>query len=56
MTAFYVSRHLYVGDVIFSDAGATIIVKWSKITQDRVSSTIFYIPFKVSLPYVQLMP
>ena len=39
------TRHLCVGDVIFSDAGATFLIKWSKTIQDRVSSTTIAIPF-----------
>ena len=44
MNAFDSTRHLCVGDVIFSDAGATVIIKWSKTIQDRVSSTTVNIP------------
>ena len=39
VNAFDSSRHLCVGYVIFSDAGATVIIQWSKTMQDQVSST-----------------
>ena len=44
LNAFDPTRHLCVGDVIFSDAGATVIIKWSKIMQDQVTSTTVTIP------------
>ena len=44
VNAFDSTRHLCVGDVIFSDAGATVIIKWSKTIQDQVSSTTVSIP------------
>ena len=44
VSGFDFTRHLCVGDVIFSDAGATVTVKWSKTIQDRVSSTTVNIP------------
>ena len=44
VNGFDSTRHLCVGDVILSDAGATVIIKWSKTIQDRVSSTTVNIP------------
>ena len=44
VNGFDSTRQLCVGDVIFSDAGATVIIKWSKTIQDRVSSTTVNIP------------
>ena len=44
VNAFDSTRHLCVGDIIFSDAGAPVIIKWSKTIQDRVSSTTVTIP------------
>ena len=44
VNGFDATRHLCTGDVIFSDAGATVIIKWSKTIQDRVSSTTVNIP------------
>ena len=46
MNKFDVSRLLCVGDVIFSDAGAScsVLIKWSKTMQDRVSTTTIVIP------------
>ena len=38
------SRHLCGGDNIFSDAGASILIKWSKTLQNRVSTTTTVIP------------
>ena len=35
LAKFYTSRHLSVVDIVFSDNGAVVIVKWSKIMQDR---------------------
>ena len=44
VNGFDFTRHLCVGDIIFSDVGAKVIVKWSKTIQDRVSSTTVNIP------------
>ena len=41
---FDATRHLCVWDVIFSDAGARVIIKWFKTIQDRVFSTTVNIP------------
>ena len=41
---FDVTRHLCVGDVIFSFTGTTIVVKWSKTIQDRISTATVVIP------------
>ena len=45
MNAFDYTRHLCVGDLIVSDAGASVVIKWSKTIQDRVLSTTITIPF-----------
>ena len=47
---FDVTRHLCVGDVIFSSTGATIVVKWSKTIQDRISTATVVIPYLVKSP------
>ena len=44
-SGFDVSRHLCVGDIIFSSLGATIVVKWSKTIEDRVSTATVAIPY-----------
>ena len=35
LTTFDRTRHLCIGDIIFSDQGAVIVVKWTKTLQDR---------------------
>ena len=47
---FDVTRHLCVGDIIFSFTGATIVVKWSKTIQDRVSTATVVIPYLSNSP------
>ena len=44
MKTFDKSRHLCVGDVIFADQRAVIVVKWSKTLQDRVKTTTVDVP------------
>ena len=40
VNSFDKTRHLCVGDVIFSDHNAIIVIKWSKSFQDHVMTTI----------------
>ena len=47
---FDVTRHLCVGDIIFSFTGATIVVKWSITIQDRVSTATVVIPYLGNSP------
>ena len=35
------TRHLCVGDIIFSDGGAAVADKWSKTIQNKISTIIF---------------
>ena len=43
-TGFDGTRHLCVGGVMLSFTGATIVVKWSKTIQDRISTATVVIP------------
>ena len=47
---FDITRDLCVGDVIFSLTGATIVVKWSKAIQDRISTATVVIPYLGNSP------
>ena len=50
VNAFDSARPLCVGEVIFSDAGTTVIMKWSKTIQDRVSSSTITFPSVGTFP------
>ena len=44
VATFDVSRHLCIGDVFFSEMGATVLIKWSKTLQDRTETRTIAIP------------
>ena len=39
------TRHMAQGDVIFTQSGATVIIKWSKTIQDRKETRTINIPY-----------
>ena len=41
---FDITRHMARGDIIFTQAGATVIIKWSKTIQDRKTTRTIAIP------------
>ena len=50
MATFHKSRHLCKGDVIFSQSGAVVVVKWTQTLQDRCKVA------SVSLPNLGASP
>ena len=44
VATFDSTRHLYVGDIIFSDSSAVVVVKWSKTMQYRAKVASVTIP------------
>ena len=43
-STFHASRHLCIGDLIFSQEVVVVVVKWSKTMQDRAKVSTISIP------------